>query len=182
MRKTFAALVAAVLLSFGLTVAGVQPVQAAPAVAETAPVFEYVPVSELAEEDCPESNIYGYVCLWKWTQFGGGRYQGKLDAIGAIAGTSTKPDGCWNLSGSTFGSPHLGDPVNNESASLVIEPSVLNWQVNFYDWVNCNPDSFLYGRSAYNTYTAIRHLGAVDTSPCYPGSCYHKFTSIRVIT
>lgn len=131
-----------------------------------------------AEEDCPEIQNVGYVCLWKWINFEGGRWQAKLETIADLPANGSRPAGCWNLADSTFGSPHLGAPVNNESASLVIEPDSYPFTVQFYDWVNCNTSqsSFLWTRSAHNTYTAIAHLGGPMTP--FPG--YHKITSIRV--
>lgn len=125
--------------------------------------------AQAAYTDCPD----GYICLFKWVDGGSGRWQASISA--------RQDAGCWNLANSTFGSPALGDPVNNESASLVINPTSAQTgfprYVRFYDWVNCNSDGDYWTYSG-SGYTYVPNLSYGPNPP----SGYHKYTSVSVWT
>ncbi|MGK5677505.1 peptidase inhibitor family I36 protein [Actinoplanes sp. URMC 104] len=87
--------------------------------------------AQAAINGCPQSG--GYICLYDWINYGGGRWQ--ISAQNAW----DAPSSCINLTQSSF---TTGQPVYDQAASLQITAATNSdfidrrWLI--YDWINCN--------------------------------------------
>jgi hypothetical protein len=137
------------------------------------------PISASAVNGCPDD----YVCLYAYINYGGGRWQAHVNNL--VLGS------CWNLSNSTFGTPHLGLNVNNASGSLLIniyDPNDWFGVVAFYNWVDCNPGDGWSGYNTGTTITTVPNLGNTSGEQDYgfgPASgtnnWYRRYTSIKML-
>jgi hypothetical protein len=150
-------------------------------------------VSAQAVNGCPtssETGGYGALCLYKWINWQGGRWQTRMDTGANWPATlSSDRGGCWNYSGSSFGAPHAGEPVNNEAGSITVtastsaptnapntSPGPHVWYWVLFDWVSCqSAGDFMFTPIEYSWYDSTLQWG--------PGgiyeSWYHRPTSFQ---
>ncbi|MGK5677519.1 hypothetical protein [Actinoplanes sp. URMC 104] len=120
-------------------------------------------VTAAAVQGCPtsaDSGGYGYLCLYDYVNWNGGRWQTNTDVFWPASVTSTRSS-CWNLSNSTFST---GGNVNNSAASIVVTASSWapenapndgnyphTWYWVLFDWVNCqSAGDFIFYPIEYN--------------------------------
>ena len=106
--------------------------------------------------DCPTGSpaTGGYLCLWDNTNYDNGRWQRTYETLRATRTNGIA--GCYNLTGGSYSS---GMWTYDSASSWALRKnpgSATRYQVQFFEWVNCNTDG------NYRTYVVDQDYAAGD--------------------
>lgn len=90
--------------------------------------------------DCPTGSpaTGGYLCLWDNTNYDSGEWRQSYETLRAArAGGVT---GCWNLTGSSYSSGLWAYDSASSWALRKNPGSATRYQVQIFEWINCNPE------------------------------------------
>jgi lysophospholipase L1-like esterase len=106
--------------------------------------------------DCPTGSpaTGGYLCLWDNTNYDNGHLQRTYETLRTTRTAGI--DGCWNLTGSSYSSGMWAYDSASSWALRKNPASTTRYQVQIFDWINCNTEG------NHRTYVVDQDYAAAD--------------------